>query len=116
MDLSKLEQMSTDALRAIRDKAVAVLNTRLDNSLRYGTIASFKDRNGQLRYMRVERVSAKSVSGVECDPTTHGAVSTVKWRVSQNLLTVVANPGVKPVAPAKPSVPYRPSSVPDNAW
>jgi len=116
MDLSKLELMTTDALRAIRDKCEAVLTTRVDNQLRSGSIASFKDRDGSIRYLRVNRVNGKSVSGVECDPTTYGAISTTRWRVGRSLLTVIANPGVKPAAVAKPAVPYRPTSVPDSAW
>jgi hypothetical protein len=115
MDLQKMELMSTDALRAIRDKAIAVLNLRLDNSLRQGSIVSFKDRDGSTRYLRVNRVSGKSVSGVECDPVTYGAVSTARWRVGITLLSVVANPGVKPVAPPKPATPYRPTTAPESA-
>lgn len=116
MDLSKLEQMTTDALRAIRDKCDAVLTTRVDNQLRSGSIASFRDRDGSTRYLRVNRVNDKSVSGVECDPKTFGAISTTRWRVGRSLLTVIANPGVRAAPISKPVTPYKPTSVPDSAW
>lgn len=120
MDLSKLELMTTEALRAIQQKCQAVLATRVDNSLRSGTIVSFKDRDGSIRYLKVARVSEKSVSGVECDPVTFGVISTTKWRVGITLLTVVANPGlkVKPVQNTAPAVRPTavPTTVPDDAW
>ena len=61
MDLTKLESMSSDALRAIRDKTIEVLATRTDNQLRTGSIAWFKDREGNKRYVKITRANPKSM-------------------------------------------------------
>lgn len=116
MDLSKLESMSSDALRAIRDKSIEVLATRTDNQLRTGSIAWFKDKEGNKRYVKITRANVKSMSAVEVDPVSYGPVSTATWRISRNLLNVVNNPGVKKVTPPAPIVPHRITTSAPSSW
>jgi hypothetical protein len=116
MDLSKLESMSSDALRAIRDKTIEVLATRTDNQLRTGSIAWFKDKEGNKRYVKITRANPKSMSAVEVDPVTHGPTSTTTWRIGRALLNVVSNPGVKKVTPPAPIVPHRITTAAPSSW
>lgn len=116
MDLTKLESMSSDALRAIRDKTIEVLAARTDNQLRTGSIAWFKDGEGNKRYVKIARVNPKSMSAVEVDPVHYAPVSTATWRVSRNLLNVVDNPGVKKVTPPAPIVPHRITTAAPSSW
>lgn len=111
MDLTKLESMSSEALQAIRDKCVEVLGNRRSNSLRRGAVGWFLDRNNAKRFLYVERINAKTVSGYEVDPITRVRVNTTTWRVSPNLLNIVGD-----VAPPRPATAHRPSTAAAAVW
>ena len=84
MNLSVMEAMTTEALVAIRDQAAHILQARSRSGLRVGAIAHFNDRNGIRRTMKIQRVNAKTVTGVE----TGANGVTMRWRVSPQFLTV----------------------------
>jgi hypothetical protein len=111
MDLSKLESMSSEALQAIRDKCIDVLGKRKGNSLRRGAVGWFLDRQNAKRYIYVERINQKTVSGYEVDPITRARISLTSWRVSPNLLNMVGD-----VAPPKPVAAHRPSTAAAAVW
>lgn len=111
MDLTKLESMSSDALQAIRDKCVEVLGNRKANSLRRGAIGWFLDRNNAKRFLFIERINAKTVSGYEVDSITRRRLNTTTWRVSPALLNIVGD-----VAPPKPAAAHRPSTTAAAVW
>lgn len=111
MDLTKLESMSSEALQAIRDKCIDTLAKRKDNSLRRGAIGWFLDRTNAKRYLYVERINTKTVSGYEVDSITRKRLSATTWRVSPNLLNIVGE-----ATPPKPVAAHRPSTSAANAW
>ena len=112
MDLSKLDLLSTAALQALRDRAQDILTKRNANTLRHGAIGWFKDRIGQKRFIRIIRVNAKTVTGIEVDGTTFMDTSVgrgMTWRVSPMLLNIIDTSAKANVAPT-PAVPHRPST------
>lgn len=108
MNLAVLEQMSTEALSAIRDKASAILQARGRSALRVGATAHFTDKNGRRRTITVHRVNAKSVTGVESTPT-----GTVRWRVSPQFLTIEE---ATPLPSFKPAIKHVPTTETSATW
>lgn len=113
MNLSALESMSSDALLAIRDKCVSVLESRKTATLRRGAVGWFMDRNGVKRFLYIERINAKSVSGYEVDELTRRRLNPTTWRVSPALLNIVGDSMPRAAAPA---VPHRPSTTAEAVW
>lgn len=111
MDLSKLDQISSEGLQALRDRCVELLAKRNSTSLRRGAIAWFMDRNGNKRHIYVTRINAKTVSGEELDPITRVRNSFKTWRVSPQMLNVVGE-----TAPARPVPAHRPSTSMPASW
>lgn len=111
MDLTKLESMSSEALQAIRDKCIDVLTKRRTNSLRRGAIGWFMDNKGGKRFLYIERINTKTVSGYEVDSVTQRRLNTTTWRVSPALLNIVGD-----VAPPKPAAAHRPSTAAAAVW
>ena len=112
MDLSKLDLLSTAALQALRDRTQELLNKRNANALRHGAIGWFMDRNGIKRHIRVIRINAKTVSGIEVDGTTYLDTTMgrgMTWRVSPSLLNILDTSAKAKAAPS-PIVPHKPSS------
>lgn len=94
MDLSKLDLLSSDTLAQIKERIDLVLRNRLNRAVMAGGHATFMDRRGMQRTMRVERINAKSISGKEV--MADGSLG-MKWTVHPSLLTPVEKP--KPAAP-----------------
>ena len=111
MDLIKLELLSSEALQAVRDKCIDVLTKRRASTLRRGAIGWFMDGKGGKRFLYVDRINTKTVSGHEVDPITHKRLNTTTWRVSPNLLNIVGD-----VAPPKPAAAHKPSTTAAAVW
>lgn len=109
MDLSVLSRLSTDGLIKMQEQIKVVLASRLDTTLNYGRIATFKGRDGLLRTITIDRINGKSVSGRETGASLKPGS---QWRVSKNMISVV--PEVKK-APVVLTTPHRPVS-PGASW
>lgn len=116
MNLAALESMSSDALQAIRDKCVEILGSRKCLSLRHGAVGWFFDRQGAKRFLKVERINPKTVSGHEVDGVTHQRLTTVNWRVSPQLLNIVGEVAPVRKAPTAPVTPHRPTTSIPSSW
>lgn len=119
MDLTVLEKMSTEALYKIRDHTMQILANRSMTGLRVGGVGWFLDKQGRKRFLRVERVNAKSVSGREVDEVTLMPLSAFggQWRVSRTLMNMI---GTTPTAGSpKSTAPvsdYTPKSTLGDQW
>ena len=116
MDLTVLEKMSTEALIALRDKTKEVLDKRSVGALRRGGVGFFSDQKGNRRFMRIERINDKSVSGYEVDGLHFQRLSPTggKWRVGTGLITMM---DTSPKAAPKAAPSYVPKSAPGvGAW
>lgn len=110
MDLNKLNLASTESLTKLRDAVDAVLNSRLDTRLLPGRIGAFLDRDNRTRFLMIEKINGKTVSGSE---TAKSINPGGKWRVGKGQIKV------EPVAKKQPSgvaflTPHRPSV--EDAW
>ena len=93
MDLSKLDQISTNGLLKIQAHVGQILQERKVDmvehqrkSLRIGGRAQFADAHGVIRRMVVTRINGKSASGYDLDVYEAKGVQS-KWRVALSLLT-----------------------------
>lgn len=86
LDLSQLATLSNDSLTKLKQECSLLLRKR---SCKVGAVATFMDKSGNKRYIRITGVNPKTVSGVEVDGLTH-APKTGKWRVSHDCLTPLA--------------------------
>jgi hypothetical protein len=110
--LQKLNELPTDVLIAMKAYIKAVLATRLDTTLRYGSIGEFEYPARRHRKLRVERVNDKTVSGTETDDSFEPGK---RWRVSKAAIKVVPKERENP-PPMKASVPYKPSNYAGDTW
>lgn len=110
MDLSMLDRLSTDTLKAMQTRIGELLNGRLDTRVIPGRRATFADKTGLVRTVRIDKLNRATASCIEIEPE-----SGKKWRVGYNLLTVepvarkvpIAPPAIKTAAPATRA---------DDAW
>lgn len=112
MNLEVLNKVSTDGLLALKARVETILASRLDNTLRIGRRATFKDGEGDERILVIERVNGKSVSGVEDGKSLRPGT---KWRVSKAMLTVLPEERKTPL-PTAPVTPYKPASADGAHW
>ncbi len=111
MDLNKLNLASTESLTKLRDAVDAVLASRLDTRLLPGRVGEFQDRDGRTRFLMIDKINGKTVSGTETGRSINPGG---KWRVGKSQIKVepvakiAPGPTVKFTAPHKPRV--------DDAW
>lgn len=116
MNLSALDKMSTSALSEIQEHVKKILHARSSGAMRVGKVGWFLDNNGAKRFMRIERINAKTIGGREVDAVHHMPLSAFggKWRVSPNLLTMIdTGPAPTPKLPARD---YTPKTVLSDEW
>ena len=117
MNLDVLDKMSTAALSEIQERVKRILHSRSSGAMRPGKVGWFLDVHGHKRFIRIERINAKTIGGREVDAIHHMPLSTMggKWRVSPNLLTMI---DTGPAVAVKPAVvhDYAPKTALGDQW
>lgn len=88
LELGRLQEIVTAKLQVMQYIAIG-----------RGSVVSFKDRNGAVRMMTIDRVNGKTYGGVELNTKR-------SWRVSKALCTPVQD--YRPPATTKPAKPVEP--------
>lgn len=117
MNLDVLDKMSTAALSEIQERVKTILHQRSSGALRVGKVGWFLDNKGAKRFMRIERINAKTIGGREVDGIHFQPLSAFggKWRVSPNLLTML-DTGPKPAAAPAKVHDYTPKTSLGDEW
>ena len=117
MNLDVLDKMSTAALSEIQERVKRILHVRSSGAMTRGKVGWFLDNAGNKRFIRIERINAKTIGGREVDAIHHMPLSTMggKWRVSPNLLTMI-DTGPAPAKVSAPIHDYTPKSVLGDQW
>jgi hypothetical protein len=114
MDLSKFALLSTDALKKIKAEVDKLLDQRLDTRVMRGRYATFRDNEGGVRRVHIDKINQKTAS---CSETGDSLVPGHKWKVGLGLLNVEpVERLIAPVKPTRPVAPHRPATQTGEVW
>ncbi len=111
MNLAMLQTLETDTLITIKKAIEAILDGRLDTSLKVGAVAEFEERKNNY-VCRIDKINAKSANVTIIDPPS---ASGQKWRCSKHILRVKPTVRERVISPATDS-PYVPVTKTADHW